>query len=208
MMLGQPATGEDFCGRRQELDDLWRYLENEHIRFPGVRRLGKTSILKRLQEQAAEQGVLARWLDVSHIHSAESFVLALEQAYPPPALRKFANDQAQSIAGWFSRLRRIDASLPEIIGGGGLGIEGLGGLAALLQCVDQAIQHIGPELANGVYCVLLFRKAQRQPVSAQFGVVVHGQRQTLHQGGFAHAARANQQGVLSHAIDRGGSQGV
>lgn len=37
MMLGQPATGEDFCGRRQELDDLWRYLENEHIRFPGVR---------------------------------------------------------------------------------------------------------------------------------------------------------------------------
>lgn len=81
MMLGQPATGEDFCGRRQELDDLWRYLENEHIRFPGVRRLGKTSILKRLQEQAAEQGVLARWLDVSHIHSAESFVLALEQAY-------------------------------------------------------------------------------------------------------------------------------
>lgn len=123
MMLGQPATGEDFCGRRQELDDLWRYLENEHIRFPGVRRLGKTSILKRLQEQAAEQGVLARWLDVSHIHSAESFVLALEQAYPPPALRKFANDQAQSIAGWFSRLRRIDASLPEIIGGGGLGIE-------------------------------------------------------------------------------------
>lgn len=84
MMLGQPATGEDFCGRRQELDDLWRYLENEHIRFPGVRRLGKTSILKRLQEQAAEQGVLARWLDVSHIHSAESFVLALEQAYPIP----------------------------------------------------------------------------------------------------------------------------
>ena len=101
-----------------------------------------------------------------------------------------------------------------LLGGGqggqalGLGIEGLGGLAALLQCVDQAIQHIGPELANGVYCVLLFRKAQRQPVSAQFGVVVHGQRQTLHQGGFAHAARANQQGVLSHAIDRGGSQGV
>lgn len=123
MMLGQPATGEDFCGRRQELDDLWRYLENEHIRFPGVRRLGKTSILKRLQEQAAEQGVLARWLDVSHIHSAKDFVQALEQAYPEHALRKFANDQAQSIAGWFSRLRRIDASLPEIIGGGGLGIE-------------------------------------------------------------------------------------
>lgn len=123
MMLGQPATGEDFCGRRQELDDLWRYLENEHIRFPGVRRLGKTSILKRLQEQAAEQGALARWLDVSHIHSAKDFVQALEQAYPEHALLKFAKDQAQSIAGWFSRLRRIDASLPEIIGGGGLGIE-------------------------------------------------------------------------------------
>ena len=101
-----------------------------------------------------------------------------------------------------------------LLGGGqggqtlGLGIQGLGGLAALLQRVNQAIQHIGPELAHVVHRVLLFGKAQRQPVGAQLGVVVHGQRQTLHQGGFAHAARANQQGVLPYAIGWGGAQGV
>jgi predicted AAA+ superfamily ATPase len=35
-------------------------LENEHIRFPGVRRLGKTSILKRLQEPRPHHGALQR----------------------------------------------------------------------------------------------------------------------------------------------------
>lgn len=64
MMLGQPATGEDFCGRRQELDDLWRYLENEHIRFPGVRHLasaGKVKVLAAVYELASGQ---VRFLDL------------------------------------------------------------------------------------------------------------------------------------------------
>lgn len=129
MKLGNPATGADFFGRTQELNDLWRYLEADHISFPGVRRLGKTSILKRLEEQAPEHGVLARWLDVSSIDSAQEFIALLDRTFPEQTIQRFIADVGQHVSGWFSRVRKFNASLPKEVGGGGFGIE-LDGAAA------------------------------------------------------------------------------
>ncbi|ABL64360.1 ATP-binding protein [Chlorobium phaeobacteroides] len=123
MKLGNPATGDDFFGRTQELSDLWRYLESDHIRFPGVRRLGKTSILRRLESEAADHGLLARWLDVSNIDSAPGFISLLDQAFPEKSIRSFLSDRAQQAGSWFNRIRKIDATLPDAVGGGGFGIE-------------------------------------------------------------------------------------
>lgn len=123
MKLGNPATGEDFFGRTQELGDLWRYLESDHIRFPGVRRLGKTSILRRLEGEAADRGLLAKWLDVSNINSAKEFVALLDREFPENAIKRFLSDKAQQVGGWFKRIRKIDATLPDAVGGVGFGIE-------------------------------------------------------------------------------------
>lgn len=123
MKLGNPATGEDFFGRTQELCDLWRYLETEHIRFPGVRRLGKTSILRRLEAEAAEHGLLAKWLDVSNINTAKGFVTLLDCEFPEHSIRRFVSDKAQQVGGWFKGIRKIDATLPDEVGGVGFGIE-------------------------------------------------------------------------------------
>lgn len=123
MKLGNPATGEDFFGRIQELKDLWRYLETEHIRFPGVRRLGKTSILRRLESDAAEHGLFARWLDVSTINSAQAFVGLLNKAFPETNIGRFLSDKSQQVGSWFSIIRKIDVKLPVELGGGGLGFE-------------------------------------------------------------------------------------
>lgn len=123
MKLGSPATGADFFGRTQELNDLWRYLETDHIRFPGVRRLGKTSILKRLLEDAPGHGVLAQWLDLSNIDSAREFITRLDGAFPEKTIRRFVTGKAQLVGGWLKRIRKIDATLPDSIGGGGLGVE-------------------------------------------------------------------------------------
>lgn len=130
MKLGNPATGSDFFGRTQELKDIWRYLESDHIRFPGVRRLGKTSILKRLLEDAPEHGVLAQWLDVSNVDSAQEFITRLEDVFPASVVKRFLSDRSQQVGNWLKRIQKIDVSLPEVIGGGGLGVE-LGGEAAL-----------------------------------------------------------------------------
>jgi hypothetical protein len=130
MKLGNPATGEDFFGRTQELGDLWRYLESDHIRFPGVRRLGKTSILRRLEGEAAEHGLMAKWLDVSNINTAKGFVTLLDCEFPEHSIRRFVSDKAQQVGGWLKGVRKIDAKLPDVVGGGGFGIE-FGGEAAL-----------------------------------------------------------------------------
>ena len=129
MKLGSPATGADFFGRTQELDDLWRYLEADHISFPGVRRLGKTSILKRLQEQASDHGVLAQWLDVSNIDNAQEFIALLDHTFPEKTIQRFIADMGQRVTDWFSRVRKFNATLPKEVGGGGFGIE-LDGAAA------------------------------------------------------------------------------
>jgi len=128
MKLGNPATGDDFFGRSQEMKDLWRYLEADHIRFPGVRRLGKTSILQRLEVEAAAHGLMAKWLDVSDINSAKGFVAFLDQAFPEKVIKRFVADKAQQIGDWLKRIRKIDATLPDVVGGGGVGIE-IGGEA-------------------------------------------------------------------------------
>ncbi|UCV29711.1 ATP-binding protein [Ferribacterium limneticum] len=123
MKLGSPATGSDFFGRALVLEDLWRYLLDDHLKFPGVRRLGKTSILKRLLEEAPDHGVLAEWLDVSNVDSAESFVALLDRAFPEKTITRFLSDRAQQVKDWFKRLRKIEATLPDAVGGGGLGVE-------------------------------------------------------------------------------------
>lgn len=67
MKLGNIATGDDFYGRETECADLWRYLEKDHVVASGPRRLGKSSILNRMCEQAAERGLLAQHVDVQGV---------------------------------------------------------------------------------------------------------------------------------------------
>ncbi|MFZ1325498.1 MAG: hypothetical protein WAT67_05650 [Candidatus Contendobacter sp.] len=58
MRLGNKAEGADFFDRVIERKDLWSYLESNHIALSGPRRLGKTSLLQRLADEAAEKGFI------------------------------------------------------------------------------------------------------------------------------------------------------
>jgi len=111
MKLGSPATGDDFFGRAQELKEMWCYLEKEHIRFPGVRRLGKTSILQRLEEDAAEHGLMAKWLDVSSIDSAQGMVTLLDQAFPEKSISRFVADRKREVSQWLSVVRKFEVGV-------------------------------------------------------------------------------------------------
>lgn len=123
MKLGTPATGEDFRGRQQELNDLWRYLGNNHIKLPGARRLGKTSILMRLVDQAPEHGVLAQWVDVSSMQTTADFLDQLDREFPAQGISVFMAKQAAKVADWLGRIKSIGVQAPEILGGGGASID-------------------------------------------------------------------------------------
>jgi hypothetical protein len=116
--LGNIADGEDFFARETELSDLWTYLEGNHIVLTGPRRLGKSSLLKRLAEQACERGVLAKLIDVEGLDSAQAFVQALADAYPDATVSGFASAAGGKIANLFSGVRKASVSLPAGMGSG------------------------------------------------------------------------------------------
>ncbi len=123
MKLGAPATGDDFRGRQQELKDLWRHIEGDHIKLPGARRLGKTSILHRLVEQSGEHGVYARWIDISAIQGAAELLRELERQFPATGISSFITQQSAKVGGWLRRVQKVELQAPEALGGGGVSVD-------------------------------------------------------------------------------------
>ncbi len=126
--VGNIASGDDFFDRVGELADMWRYLEGNHVSLTGPRRLGKSSLLKRLGEQAEEKGVFAQMVDVEGLDSAAAFIAAINAAYPDECLARHMREAASKFGSLFKVFKKVDLKLP---GGLGAGIE--------LQALPQAL---------------------------------------------------------------------
>lgn len=116
--LGNKAEGEHFFDRDTEREDLWRHLDGNHVVLSGPRRLGKTSLLQRLGEEAAERGLLGRLVDLEGLDSPSAFIGALDRAFPDATVAGHARVAAGATGGWLSRLRKAELKLPGGIGGG------------------------------------------------------------------------------------------
>lgn len=89
MKLGNIADGADFYDREVERKDIWRYLEDNHIVASGPRRLGKSSIINRLREEAVEKGLLAKHVDVQGIDTAQGFIYELLSHFPDDSIKAY-----------------------------------------------------------------------------------------------------------------------
>ncbi|MDS4013192.1 MAG: ATP-binding protein [Candidatus Accumulibacter sp.] len=118
--VGNKADGDDFFDRTAEREDLWRYLAGNHVVLSGARRLGKTSLLQRVAEEAAERGWQARLLDVEGIDSAEAFVDQLARAFDEATLSGGRRSVGAAVTRVFASLRKVDVRVP---GGAGVGLE-------------------------------------------------------------------------------------
>lgn len=115
---GAIAEGNDFFDRTTELQDIWRYIEGNHILLTGPRRLGKSSLLKRFAEEAAGRGILAKLVDVEGIESATAFVTEIGRAFPDESIRGYAANARAAMGGFMNRFRKVDVKLPGGFGGG------------------------------------------------------------------------------------------
>lgn len=144
MKLGSPASGDDFRGRQKELQELWRLIEGDHLTLPGARRLGKTSILQRLVDQSAHNGVYARWIDISAIQSPADLMKRLDQQFPETGIAAFLKTQAVKTTSWLARIKKVELQAPEWMGGGGAGIDiqaaDAPGWATAAQALQQRLQ--------------------------------------------------------------------
>lgn len=115
--LGNKADGDDFFNRDSERQDLWRYLSDNHIVLSGPRRLGKTSLLQKLAEEAEAHGLLARLVDVGGMDKAADFIAELARAFPDDSIQGHLAAAADKAGDWLNRLRKIDLKGPGDMGG-------------------------------------------------------------------------------------------
>lgn len=122
MKLGNLADGDDFYGRTRECKEFWLQIADNHLILSGPRRLGKSSLINRLREQAGERGLFAKHIDVQDISSADEFIATLENEFPEEGLRAHAAKASKAVAEWLGRFRKVDVKLPGGIGGVGVEI--------------------------------------------------------------------------------------
>lgn len=54
--VGSPVRGEDFFDREREQRRLWQHLATDHVLLLAPRRVGKTSLMLKLADDAAAKG--------------------------------------------------------------------------------------------------------------------------------------------------------
>ena len=78
--VGRPVSGGNFFDREQERARIWRYLETDNLLLLAPRRVGKTSLMKKLIDGAEANGFRAAYLSVSDVRHEITFVEKLYQA--------------------------------------------------------------------------------------------------------------------------------
>ncbi|MFM9971428.1 MAG: hypothetical protein ACKVQK_23850 [Burkholderiales bacterium] len=137
MRLGSIATGADFFDRRTECEDLWRYLADDHVVVSGPRRLGKSSIVTRVREEAEAKELLVQYIDVEGIKSAQKFIDLLASHFPENFVARHLNSLGTHAKQWLSLVKKVDIKVPGGIGGG---IEFQVGATASWQTAALALQ--------------------------------------------------------------------
>jgi len=74
---GQPVRGDDFFDREPEQRTLWDSLDADNILLLAPRRVGKTSLMRRLEETAEQRGFRALYLTVEGATDEPTFVRRL-----------------------------------------------------------------------------------------------------------------------------------
>jgi hypothetical protein len=82
--IGSPAEDQNFFNRDEEQAHLWHRLETDHVLLLAPRRVGKTSILYRLEATATQHGFKPIYVSVASHHTEVSFLRALIEAVAVP----------------------------------------------------------------------------------------------------------------------------
>lgn len=90
--VGPPVEGADFFGREKEVRDSWEDLkEGNHLLISAPRRIGKSSLVKRLLIEASDNGWRASYIDVQGLSSEYDFY------------KLFLQHLKKDGAGWFTK---------------------------------------------------------------------------------------------------------
>lgn len=168
LRIGSPAEGEDFFDREIERAQLWRALPHNHVVLSAPRRVGKTSLLKKLALEAGEYGLLAAYLDVSRRDSATDLIAALSEALPERSIASHMKLAGKASVAWLNRIGRVRIDAGEL---GGLELETRAAAATTWQESADLLNHrLSPRpllIILDEFSVFIHRLLQQRPDEAR-----------------------------------------
>lgn len=110
--VGPPVRGQDFYDRVQELDVLLDLLHRDHVLLLAPRRVGKTSLMRRVEEAASERGLHAVYVSVAETSNELGFVNQLLGAVGSrkASAKIFATLRKSAAGKQLKRVRRLEAA--------------------------------------------------------------------------------------------------
>lgn len=111
-LVGAPVRGSDFFDRARELDEILDFLHRDHVLLLAPRRVGKTSLMRRLEELAADKGLEAAYFSVADTPDETRFVEQLLGAVAAlDAGKQVFQSLRRSAAGkLLKRVKRVDVA--------------------------------------------------------------------------------------------------
>lgn len=107
--IGPPVEGDDFFGREKEIRQANRLLDKNHsLLLSAPRRIGKSSLAKRLIEEKKAQGWKCVYIDLEETTTEEGFLRLVIEAFKKNGIwKQFAEGMSKGIASVLDRIEKV-----------------------------------------------------------------------------------------------------
>ncbi len=107
--IGPPVEGEDFFGREKEIYQANRFLDSNHsLLLSAPRRIGKSSLAKRLIEKKKQQGWKCVYIDLEETTTEEGFLrLVIETFKENDIWKQLAEDMSKGLVSILDKIEKV-----------------------------------------------------------------------------------------------------
>lgn len=107
--IGPPVEGEDFFGREKEIRQANRFLDKNHsLLLSAPRRIGKSSLAKRLIEEKKAQGWKCVYIDLEETTTEEGFLRLVIEAFKKNSIwKQFTGGMSKGLASVLDRIEKV-----------------------------------------------------------------------------------------------------
>ncbi|HWK02153.1 MAG TPA: ATP-binding protein [Puia sp.] len=116
--VGPPVEGTDFFGREKEIAETWNDLvDNNHLLITAPRRIGKSSLVKKLIPKARDSGWKAAYVDVQGVTDEIDFFKTFIETLNLETETWFSKVKDKALTSFNELLNKIELELKTESGG-------------------------------------------------------------------------------------------
>jgi len=107
--IGPPVEGEDFFGREKEIRKANRLLDSNHsLLLSAPRRIGKSSLAKRLIEEKKQQGWKCVYIDLEETTTEDGFLRLVIEAFKKNGIwKQFTEGMSKGLVSILDRIEKV-----------------------------------------------------------------------------------------------------